>query len=282
MPPQSSPMSGKTVLVTGATSGIGLETARSLARMGADVVVGARDRVRGQAVVDEIERGGGRAELLPIDLSSFASVREAARRFLERHPRLDVLVNNAGVALGKREVTADGHERTWETNLLGGFLLTRLLLPALKAATRPRVVNVSSEGHRTGRLEWGNLELEKGYGGFQAYANSKLGQVLFTRELSRREPRIAVNALHPGAIATGIWRSLPPALRWIPGALRPSPAKGAAPVVRLAAAPELDGVTGRYFKRFREVEPSFAGRNDADAARLWEIAAKATGDQEPS
>jgi retinol dehydrogenase 12 len=277
VPPQSSSMSGKTVLVTGATSGIGLETARALAGMGAEVVVAARDPVRGQAVVDEIERNGGRGDLLAIDLSSFDSVREAARRLASAHPRLDVLVNNAGVAVARREVTADGHERTWQTNFLGGFLLTHLLLPALKAATAPRVVNVSSEGHRTGRLDWGNLELEKGYGPYQAYADSKLAQVLFTRELSRREPRVAVNALHPGAIATGIWRELPAALRWIPAVILKSPTKGAAPVIRLAAAPELDGVTGRYFDRFRDVEPSHAARNDADAARLWEIAAKATG-----
>jgi len=267
----------KVVLVTGATSGIGLETARALASQGALVVIGARDPVRGQAVADEIERSGGQAEVLPIDLSSFVSVREAARRFLEKHPRLDVLVNNAGVALRGRDVTADGHERTWETNFLGGFLLTRLLLPALKAAPRPRVVNVASEAHRTGRLDWGNLELERGYGAYQAYSNTKLAQVLFTRELARRESRISVNAVHPGTIATNIWRELPPWLRWIPRLLFPSAAKGAVPVARLALAPELDGVSGRYFKRFRETHPSFAGRNDADAVRLWELADRSTG-----
>ena len=267
----------KVVLVTGATSGIGLETARALASQGALVVIGARDPVRGQAVADEIERSGGQAEVLPIDLSSFVSVREAARRFLEKHPRLDVLVNNAGVALRGRDVTADGHERTWETNFLGGFLLTRLLLPALKAAPRPRVVNVASEAHRTGRLDWGNLELERGYGAYQAYSNTKLAQVLFTRELARRESRINVNAVHPGTIAMNIWRELPPWLRWIPRLLFPSAAKGAVPVARLALAPELDGVSGRYFKRFRETHPSFAGRNDADAVRLWELADRSTG-----
>jgi retinol dehydrogenase-12 len=269
-------MSGKTVLVTGATGGIGLETARALARMGAAVVIGARNPVRGQAVVDGINREGGRAELLEIDMASFASVRRAAERFLGSHPRLDVLVNNAGVALRERQLTADGHEVTWETNFLSHFLLTRLLLPALKAAPKPRVVNVSSQAHRSGRMDWDNLELERGYRGFKAYANTTLAQVLFTRELARREPGIAVNAVHPGAIATGIWRATPKSAQWILGLVLPPPGKGARPVVRLASSPDLDGVTGRYFNKLREADPAPAATNDADAARLWEIAEKAT------
>ena len=272
----ASAMSGKTVLVTGATGGIGLETARSLARMGAAVVIGARDPVRGQAVMDEINRKGGRAELLEIDMMSFASVRRAAERFLGSHTRLDVLVNNAGVAVRERRLTADGHELTWQTNFLGGFLLTKLLLPALKSAVRPRVVNVSSQAHRSARMDWDNLELERGYSGFKAYANTKLAQVLFTRELARREPGIAVNAVHPGAIATGIWRAAPKFAQWILGLVLPPPEKGARPVVRLASSPDLDGITGRYFNKLREANPAPAATNDADAARLWEIAEKAT------
>jgi len=278
------PMAGRTVLVTGATSGIGLETARQAARLGAHVVLGVRDTARGGAVARAIAAAGGSAEVLEIDLESFASVRDAAGRFAAAHPSLDVLVNNAGVALPRREVTADGHERTWETNFLGGYLLTRLLLPSLRRAPRPRVVSVSSEGHRTGRIVWDNLELERGYGGFRAYANSKLAQVLFTRELARREPGIGVNALHPGAISTNIWkmqsrpvRSVLGVLVRIFGALLPSPARGAEPVVRLACDPALDGVTGRYFKRFAESRVSDAGANDADAARLWAVAAQAAG-----
>lgn len=269
-------MSGKTVLITGATSGIGLETARELARMGAEVVVGARDMARGQPVVDELNRAGGQAELLPVDLASFPSVQQAAEGFAAGHPKLDVLVNNAGIAVMTRQVTADGHELTWQTNFLGAYLLTRLLLFALKKAPAPRVVNVSSEAHRSGRIDWDNLELERN-SGFRAYANTKLAQVLFTRELARREPGIAVNALHPGAIATGIWRALPAIPRAILGWLLPSAAKGAAPVVRLASAPELEDFTGRYFNRFREATPSPAAMNDSDAARLWDVAEKATG-----
>ncbi len=273
----SRPMAGRTVLVTGATSGIGLETARALAGMGARVVLGVRDAARGAAVAEEIARAGGAAEVLPVDFSSFASVREAARQYLRSHEALDVLVNNAGTAVARREATDDGHERTWQTNFLGAYLLTRLLLPALRRTPRSRVVNVASDAHRTGRIDWGNLELERGYGAYRAYANTKLALILFTRELARREPGIAVTALHPGAIATQIWRPLPGPIRWLIGAILPPAARGAAPVVRLASDPKLAGVTGRYFSRFREAAPTRAAANDADAARLWEVAAQATG-----
>lgn len=270
-------MTGQTILITGATGGIGLEAARQLARGGAQVVIGARDAARGQAVVDEITRHGGSAELLPIDMASFASVRKAAERFTAAHARLDVLINNAGIVLRERRVGADGHEITWETNFLGAFLLTRLLLPALERSARPRVVNVSSTAHRSGQMNWDDLELARGYRGFRAYANSKLALVLFTRELARRHPKVASNAVHPGAIATGIWRAAPPLARWILERILPSPEKGAQPVVRLAVSPELDGLTGRYFDKFRDAAPAPAATNDADAARLWAIAEKATG-----
>src|SRR5215471_6835858 len=199
----------RTVLVTGATSGIGRATARELARFGAHVVLGVRSAERGEEVAREIRTAGGSADVLPINLASFESVRRAASRFAEAHASLDVLVNNAGVAMRHRELTADGHERTWQTNFLGGYLLTRLLLPPLRRGKRPRVVNVSSDAHPTGRIVWDNLELEHGYGGYRAYANTKLAQILFTRELARREPSLSVTALHPGAIATRIWRDVP-------------------------------------------------------------------------
>jgi retinol dehydrogenase-12 len=273
---------GETVLVTGATSGIGLETARGLARNGANVVVGARDARRGQAVVDELEQDGGRAELLEIDMASFESIRKAAARFSAMHPSLDVLVNNAGTAVSGRRLSPDGHELTWATNFLGPFLLTGRLLPLLKKGGRPRVVNVGSEGHRAGRLDWENLELERGYTTFRAYANSKLALALFTRELARREPGIATVVMHPGGIATKIWGAAPRPISWILNLVLPSAAKGAAPVVRLASAPDLDKSTGRYFNRFREVAPSIAARNDADAARLWDLAQTQTSGQGPA
>ncbi len=267
---------GRTILVTGATSGIGLEAARALARQGALVAVGARDAARGQAVVDEIARDGGRAELFLADLSRLASLREAAARFAAAHPRLDVLVNNAGVASRHRRVTDEGHELTWATNVLAPFLLTRLLMGSLSGAPRPRVVNVGSQAHRSGRMSWDDLELSRGYGVWRAYAQSKLALLLFTRELARREQGLAVNVVHPGGIATRIWRDLPWLGRALIELLLPGPEKGAGPLVRLATDSALDRVSGRYFDRYREIEPSAAGRDDAAAARLWEILARAT------
>jgi len=271
-------MSGRTVLVTGATSGIGLETARSLGAMGALVIVGARDPARGRAVADGIVAAGGGAETLVLDFASLESVRRAAHELSTRHARLDVLVNNAGTAIARRETTADGHERTWQTNYLGHYLFTRLLLPLLEKSPSPRVVNVASEGHRQGRIDWDDLELSRGYGGFRAYANTKLAQVLFTRELARREPKVLTVALHPGAIGTNIWKALPAHADALVRLILPGAPYGARPVVRLASDPALTlESSGRYFRRLRESTPAPAGRSDADAARLWLVSEQATG-----
>ncbi|MGH7498254.1 MAG: SDR family oxidoreductase [Gemmatimonadales bacterium] len=270
-------LTGKTALVTGSAGGIGLETARALGQMGAHVIIAARDNARGPTAVEALTAAGISSEFLPVDLGSLESVRRAAERFNATHQSLDVLVNNAGVALKSRTMSPDGFELTWATNFLGGFLLTRLLLPPLERAPAPRVVNVSSEGHRVGRIAWDDLGLEKEYGSFKAYAQSKLAQILFTRELARRKPRITVTAVHPGAIATGIWRGTPKIVQFVIGLVLASPEKGARPVTRLAADPELHGASGRYFNRLREVAPAPQALSDADAARLWEVAERATG-----
>lgn len=265
-------MTGRTVLITGAGGGIGRETALALARMGATVLVSARDLAGAQPVVADIVRAGGRAEAVGLDVSSLADIRRAAQRLVAVHPALDVLVNNAGVVTRRREVTPEGHERMWATNFLGHFLLTILLLPALRHGTDPRVVNVTSVAQTRGRIHWDDVELTHGFHPLTAYAQSKLAQVLFTRELARREPGIAVTAVHPGGIYTGIYRALPRPVLWYLRLRLGTPAQGAAPVVRLATAPELTGVSGRYFDRWKEVEPGRAARDPADARRLWELA----------
>ncbi len=236
-----------------------------------------RDAGRGAAVVQELAAAGGRApELLVIDLASFASVRLAAATFLEQHRSLDVLVNNAGVVTRGREVTSDGHERIWQTNFLGHVLLTRLLRDALSRAASPRVVNVSSVAHRSGQIAWDDPELTQGFRPLKAYAQSKLAQVLYTRELARREPRWVVTAIHPGGIWTGIWRAAPLPARLLLRVLLASAEKGAAPVVRLAVAPEAAAATGKYFNRWKEETPARQGQDDAAAARLWTLAEQAT------
>ena len=267
---------GRTILVTGATSGIGLETARALARAGGRVIVAVRDAVRGAAVVQELAAAGGTAELLVADLASYTSVRQAATKFLERHPALDVLVNNAGLVTRHRQVTGDGHERMWQSNFLGHVLLTQLLLGALRRGAGPRIVNVSSEAHRSGRIPWDDVELSRGFRPLRMYAQSKLAQLLYTRELARREPAIAVVALHPGAIWTGIWKPAPAPVRWLLRLVLAPADKGAAPVVRLAVATDVAGTTGVYFNRWKEATPAPQAQDDAAAARLWDLAEHAT------
>ena len=244
-----------------------------LAAGGAHVILGTRDAASGAAVAEEIVGNGGRANVLVIDVSSLRSVREAAARYRAAYPALDVLVNNAGVATATRETSVDGHELTWATNFLGPVALTDALVPALEAAHAPRVVNVSSSAHKIARIPWDDLESERGrFQGFRVYAQSKLALNLYTREFARRHPRIAANAVHPGAIATGIWRSAPAYLRAILSVVLPPPARGAGPLVRLATSSDVAAVSGRYFDKLRETEPARASRDDVAARRLWDYA----------
>ena len=271
-------MTGKTVLITGATSGIGLEAARAIAGLGAHVVVGARDPTRGSAVVDTLRAHGGSAELLVVDVASLASIGRAAERFATAHERLDVLVNNAGILAFKRSVSPDGHELTWATNFLGLVALTRALQPRLEATPGARVVNVSSAAHTSGKMTWDDLELERTrYTGWRAYAQSKLAVNLWTREFAKRYPAIATNAVHPGAIATKIWNVLPSIATALLARVLPPASKGAIPLVRLATSDDVDGVTGHYFDKLADTKPASAALDETDAARLWFVAEREIG-----
>ena len=273
-------MHGKTVLITGGNAGIGLATAKALVGRGAEVVITSRDAERGAGAVRSVEQATGkRAAVMALDLASFASIRGFAAEFLERYARLDVLINNAGLILGDRRLTEEGFEQTFGVNHLGPFLLTGLLLDRLRASAPARVVNLSSDAHRSARsgLDFADLQSVGGYSSFAVYARSKLANIHFTRELARRlsGSGVVVNAVHPGVVATrfaadGDARG-PVAwfFRWARPFLR-SPARGAATSVFVASAPELSGVSGKYFSNCREVAPSRAALDDSAAGRLWE------------
>ena len=277
---RSGPMVGRTVLVTGASSGVGRATALGLAAMGAHVAITGRDRLCTEDAAREIGAAGGmKVEMFVADLSSQAQVRRLASEVLAVLPRIDVLVNNAGGYWDTRHVTIDGLERTFAVNHLAPFLLTNLLRDRLECSAPARVVTVASNAHATGRIDFDNLQGERSYSGGRAYSQSKLANVLFTYQLARRMRGSAVtaNALHPGVVRTSFGASDPALIqRLLIPLLRPvmkSPARGAATSIHLASAPELEHVSGCYFANRRSTKSSPRSNDQAVAARLWEASA---------
>lgn len=262
----------KVALVTGATRGIGLETARGLARAGFRVVVGGRDAARAEAVAREL---GGTA--IVADLERPSEARAMAARFLADHDRLDVLVANAGALFTSRALTADGVERTFALNHLGVFAGVVALLDVLKASAPSRVVVVASEAHRAASIRWDDVSMADWRGnGWPAYCQSKLANLLFVRELARRleGTGVTANAVHPGLVASGFGGNNGLLARLGMLALRPiarSAARGADTVLWAATAPELDGVSGHYFADRAPLTPSRAARDDDAARRLWTL-----------
>jgi retinol dehydrogenase-14 len=277
-------MAGRTVLVTGASSGIGRATALGLAAMGAHVAITGRDRLRTEDVAREIEAAGGmKVEVFVADLSSQAQVRRLASEVLAGLPRIDVLINNAGGYWATRHITVDGLERTFAVNHLAPFLLTNLLRDRLERSAPARVVTVASNAHTTGRIDFDDLQGERSYSGSRAYSQSKLATVLFTYQLARRLRGSAVtaNALHPGVVRTSFGAADPARIqRLLIPLLRPvmkSPARGAATSIHLASASELEHVSGRYFANRRPTKSSPRSNDQAVAARLWEASADLVG-----
>ncbi len=267
-------LESRVCVVTGPTSGIGKETVRGLAQLGARVVLACRDPAKGAAVREEIARDTGNPNLdvRPVDLADPASIRAFASAFLASEPRLDVLVNNAGVLSFRRTLTPSGLETHFAVNVLAPFLLTELLLPVLTASAPARVVNVGSATHYSGHVEFDNLQGEREYHFLRAYSDSKLEVLLLTYEFARRFDGngVTVNCVHPGGIRTDLYDGLPRAFRFVKFFLR-SPGFGAEPVVRLAAASELRDVTGRYFDRLQEARSSPDSYDTTAAARLWSV-----------
>ena len=281
---RSGPMAGRTVLVTGGTSGIGRATALGLAAMGAHLAITGRDRERTEDAAREIRgAGGGQVDVFVADLSAQSQVRRLAAEVLERLPRIDVLVNNAGGFWNTRHVTADGLERTFALNHLAPFLLTSLLLGRLKRTAPARVVTVSSNVQAHGRIDFDDLQAERSYSGARAYNQSKLANVLFTYELARRLEGTAVtaNALHPGLVRTSFGAEDPGAVQrlFVPF-VRPfmkAPARGAATSIQLASAPGLEHVTGRFFAGGKPTRSSERSYDQAAAARLWQVSTELAG-----
>ena len=279
-------IAGRTCLVTGATSGIGEATALAFARMGATVVVAGRDIDKCRTTVARVlrETGNGSADYLLADISSQDEVRALADGFLDRHERLDILINNAGGTFLRRRLSVDGIELTLALNHLGYFLLTDLLLGVLRRSAPARIINVSSNAHRRSPVDLEDLQLERGYSPLKAYYRSKYANVLFTYELARRleGTGVTANALHPGLVYTNIAGQCGRLAAWgwrlyarHRGALTPE--QGASNVVHVATSPDLAGVTGAYFFK-KDRTMSGPGTYDRDAARrLWQASARLTG-----
>lgn len=279
-----SALADKVALVTGANVGIGKETAVALAAAGARTIIACRDAIKGAAAVDEIKRRSGSAavELVAADFASFAKTRAFGADVRARVDKLDVLVNNAGLMLTSRRLTEDGHETMFQTNHLGYFLTTHLLLPLLRAAGSARIVNVASTAHRGQALDFDDLDSARSFSPLGTYGRSKLCNVYFTYELAARlrGASITANCLHPGVVGTDFGQKERGVFRALVRLARPfmlSPAAGAATQIHLAMSPDVEGVTGKYFDKQRTVKSSRASYDVAARERLWRESERLTG-----
>lgn len=275
----------KTILITGGNDGIGRATAEKLAGRGLQLLIAGKDEVRGREAVSRLRHATGNEQVhfIHCDLADFASIEQAAMEVLSDYPCIDVLINNAGVYTDQRQLTSQGYELQFGVNHLGHFLLTKRLLPALLCAREARVLTISSDAHYHGQIDFASLQgngSSRGYSGYRAYAQSKLANVLFSKEFGRRHPEIMANSLHPGLVRTRLtnkngnwfnriaWTMYKPFMR--------SSACGACTPVYLATSPEVRDVTGRYFDEKQCLQkPSPAACDEALAARLWEYSEEA-------
>ena len=271
-------------LITGATDGIGRETALELAAKGFVVVVAARNAAKAQALVKEIEVTTGHrdADTITADLRSLAEVRQLSEIFHQRYPRLDVLINNAGIFSGVRQLTGDGFETTYQVNYLAPFYLTYLMLDALKQAEQGRIVNLSSSVYTAGKFDPENLQGEKRFSTFSAYSNSKLLMLLSTIELADRlkATPVTANAVHPGVVRTQMMLRAPGIFRAagylaLPFAL--SPRQGAATSLHLASSPDVKGISGKYFARGKETIVKSAFNTPENRELLWNLSMQSLG-----
>ena len=274
-------MRGKTVIITGATSGIGEVAALRLAEQGARIVFTARDRERAHDTLAKLCRANPSAghSLHLGDLSTLAEMKRVGAE-LAREPQIDVLINNAGAVFTKRQETADGLEMTFAVNHMAYFVITNMLLPQLKPGAR--IVTTASNAHRGAKLNFDDLQSRQSYAGFAVYSRSKLCNILFNRELARRAPvGVTANSLHPGFVATRFGDNSGGLLRTVLKIVKPigaiSPQEGARTIIYLSAAPEVANVTGQYFYESKITRPTAEAQNDGDARRLWDISEQIAG-----
>jgi NAD(P)-dependent dehydrogenase (short-subunit alcohol dehydrogenase family) len=270
---------GKRVLVTGATNGIGLAACDALARRGAELAIVARDPGRATMAVKRIMAAGGpgtNVDVFMADLSSQADVRRMAAEVLERYPRLDALVNNAGAVYRRRQMSPDGIELTWALNHLAPFLLTELLLERLTASAPARIVTTSSDAHKGAAIPFDDLNAEHGYRWFRRYGQTKLANILFTSELARRlgDADVTATCFHPGLVATGFNRNNGALMRFGMTVVKPfsrNPERGADTLVWLLDSPDVEDLSGLYFVDRKVAVPSTAAQDTATARRLWVV-----------
>jgi len=275
-------MQGKTVIITGATSGIGEVAAVRLAEKGARIVFTARDKARADDTMAALKKANPAADhaLHMADLSRLSEMKRVGA-ILAQEPRIDVLINNAGALFNKRRETEDGLEMTFALNHMAYFVITNLLLPKLRSGAR--IVTVASNAHRGARLDFDDLQVRRGYVGFPVYSKSKLCNILFNRELARRiaGSGVTANCLHPGFVATRFGDDSGGLMRTVLKVAKPigaiSPEEGAQTIIYLASSPQVNNVSGEYFYECKPATPTAEARNDGDAKRLWEISATIAG-----
>ena len=273
-------MTGKVCIVTGANSGIGYFGALGLAEMGAEIAMVCRNAERGEEAAEKIAKATGtKPRLYLADMGLMDDVRRVADELNTAYPKIHVLLNNAGVLMRHREENAEGRELTWAINHLGPFLLTNLLLDHIKAASPARIVNVASTAHKGGRINFEDLEAKQKFGMWPVYSQSKLANILFTKELARRldGSQVTANALHPGVVATNLFTEAAGFFAPIISLFLISPEVGAYTSVYLATSPEVDGISGKYFTRAAPAPTTAAARDMEVAGRLWQVSEQMTG-----
>jgi NAD(P)-dependent dehydrogenase (short-subunit alcohol dehydrogenase family) len=277
-------MQGKTIVVTGGTSGIGEVAALELAGMGARIVLVGRDKARGEATLARLQAHapGATHTIHYADLAQLSEMKRVAAEIAAAEPKIDVLINNAGAMFANREVTKDGFEKTFALNHLSYFVMTAGLRAPLLAGAPARIVSTSSDAHKTAQFDLDDLQMTKNYTSFQAYSRSKLDNILFTRELARRikGTGLTANCLHPGFVATRFGDQAGGLVSHIIGLakiLAISPEEGAKTIVHLATSPDVASMNGEYFYKCRRIAPTRAGRNEAFARALWDKTVALTG-----